>query len=129
MLVYALIIWHEQTKLDLWPFDLLHATFLWNHIPKIVSGLSPLDIISHIQVSSYHSSMLCLTNCFQQLPSLLAKILNWRSGHNFGSCIPVFLTSLGDSIFTREQINHIQSVRRIPNSTNSCEYGITKNDT
>jgi len=58
MLLHALIMWPHKTKIDLWPLALSHAEYLWNHIPKHDSGMSPLDIFS----GSSHT-MHILRNC------------------------------------------------------------------
>ena len=44
MLIHAMIHWPEETSLDLWPFAIQYAVFLWNRMPKEDSGLSPIEI-------------------------------------------------------------------------------------
>ena len=44
LLLHALIHWPEQTTLDLWPFAVDYAVFLWNRMPREKSKMSPLEI-------------------------------------------------------------------------------------
>ena len=47
MLIHMCLHWPDQsTELDLWPFALTYACWLWNRIPSPSSGLSPLEIFS-----------------------------------------------------------------------------------
>jgi hypothetical protein len=44
MLLYSMLHWPEETTLDLWPFAIDYAVYLWNRIPCEKSGLSPLEL-------------------------------------------------------------------------------------
>jgi hypothetical protein len=44
MLLHAMIHWPDETSLDLWPFAVDYAVYLWNLIPREKSGLSPTEI-------------------------------------------------------------------------------------
>ena len=44
MLIHAMIHWPEETSLDLWPFAIQYAVFLYNRMPKEDSGLSPIEV-------------------------------------------------------------------------------------
>ena len=44
MILHAMIHWPEQTSLDLWPFAVDYAVFLWNRMPREKSGVSPLEL-------------------------------------------------------------------------------------
>ena len=44
MLIRAMLHWHEETSLDLWPFAIQYAVFLYNRMPKEASSLSPIEI-------------------------------------------------------------------------------------
>ena len=44
MLLHAMLHWPEQTTLDLWPFAVDYAVFLWNRMPRERSKVSPLEI-------------------------------------------------------------------------------------
>ena len=43
LLVHLLIHWPTEFKADLWPFAMEHAVYLWNHLPKESTGLSPFE--------------------------------------------------------------------------------------
>ena len=44
MLLHAMLHWPEQTTLDLWPFAVDYAVFLWNRMPREKSQISPLEL-------------------------------------------------------------------------------------
>ena len=44
MLIHAMLHWPEETSLDLWPFAIQYAAYLYNRMPKEASGLSPIEI-------------------------------------------------------------------------------------
>ena len=44
MLLHSMIHWPEQTTLDLWPFAVDYAVFLWNRMPREKSKVSPLEL-------------------------------------------------------------------------------------
>eukprot|EP00957_Ditylum_brightwellii_P086595 6588831-Ditylum_brightwellii.AAC.1 len=46
MLLHAAIYWPDKTDFLCWPFALQYAADLWNHMPDIQSGLSPIDKFS-----------------------------------------------------------------------------------
>eukprot|EP00957_Ditylum_brightwellii_P081334 6186944-Ditylum_brightwellii.AAC.1 len=46
MLLHTVIYWPEASYLMLRPFALQHAVDLWNNMPSMNIGLSPLDIFS-----------------------------------------------------------------------------------
>eukprot|EP00957_Ditylum_brightwellii_P158326 12051599-Ditylum_brightwellii.AAC.1 len=46
MLLHAAIYWPDVTDLMLWPFALQYAVEIWNAMPDVNTGLSPLDIFS-----------------------------------------------------------------------------------
>jgi hypothetical protein len=35
--------WPDRAKLDLWPFALEHAVYIWNHLPKKDSLIAPVE--------------------------------------------------------------------------------------
>ena len=39
MLINAMLHWPEETSLDLWPFAIQYAVYLYNRMPKEASGL------------------------------------------------------------------------------------------
>ena len=44
ILLHVMIHWPEQTSLDMWPFAVDYATFIWNKLPRGPSNLSPEEI-------------------------------------------------------------------------------------
>ncbi len=46
MMLHAMIHWPEQSDTKLWAFALDHAVWLWNHIPKRGTLLSPYEIFT-----------------------------------------------------------------------------------
>lgn len=53
MLLHAMIHWPGQVDLNLWPFAVEYAVYLWNHIPRMDSNLSPAEVFfsSHAEKS------------------------------------------------------------------------------
>ena len=43
MMLELLIHWPKEFRADLWPFAMEHAVYLWNHIPRDDTGLSPFE--------------------------------------------------------------------------------------
>ncbi len=54
MMLHAVIHWPDRANLELWPFALEHAVYLWNNLPKKTSRLAPLEIFGSTQFSSYN---------------------------------------------------------------------------
>jgi len=47
LLLHAALHWPEQVNLELWPFALEHAVWLWNHVPRDDhSRLAPIEIFT-----------------------------------------------------------------------------------
>ena len=46
MLLNSILHWPDSVNLELWPFALEHAVFLWNHIPRKDLRLSPLELFT-----------------------------------------------------------------------------------
>ena len=44
IMIHALIHWPEHVSMDLWPFAIKYAVYLWNRMPRKQSGLSPLEV-------------------------------------------------------------------------------------
>jgi hypothetical protein len=49
MLLHALIHWPETTTLDLWPFAIQFAVYIWNNTPKRTHGLTPVEIFTGVR--------------------------------------------------------------------------------
>jgi len=46
MLLHAAVHWPAAANIQLWPFALEHAVYLWNILPDTMTRLSPLELIS-----------------------------------------------------------------------------------
>jgi hypothetical protein len=46
MMLHAAIHWPEMSEPSQWPMAVLHAVFLYNHVPGLRTGLSPHDLFS-----------------------------------------------------------------------------------
>ena len=44
MLLHAAIHWPQQVNLDLWPFAMDYAVYLWNRMPRKDTGIAPIEI-------------------------------------------------------------------------------------
>ena len=44
MLLHAMVHWPGAVSLELWPFAVDYAVYLWNHIPRKDTGLAPIEI-------------------------------------------------------------------------------------
>ena len=53
MMLHEIIMWPDQANLELWPFALNQAVFIWNHLPKEEGGMSPVELLSNTKVSDY----------------------------------------------------------------------------
>ena len=53
MLLNATLLWPDQANLELWPFAMIHAVYLWNHIPRHDSLQAPIELFSSTKFSSY----------------------------------------------------------------------------
>ena len=46
MLLHSAIHWPDMANTTLWPMAVSHAVFIWNRVPSLSTGLSPLDLFS-----------------------------------------------------------------------------------
>jgi hypothetical protein len=46
MMIHAAIHWPETADAQLWPMAVKHAVFLWNRMPSLKNGLSPIDVFT-----------------------------------------------------------------------------------
>ena len=44
IMIHALLHWPDHVNMDLWPFAINYAVYLWNRMPRKQSGLSPLEV-------------------------------------------------------------------------------------
>lgn len=53
MLLHSVIHWPDQADLELWPFALEYAVYLWNNLPNRESLLAPMEVFSSSKFVSY----------------------------------------------------------------------------
>jgi hypothetical protein len=46
MMLHMALRWPGYANQDLWPMAMCHAVHLWNHTPKMTTGLAPVEIFS-----------------------------------------------------------------------------------
>lgn len=46
MMLHAAIHWPDMADASLWPMAVAHAVYLFNHVPHIETGLSPVDVFT-----------------------------------------------------------------------------------
>ena len=46
MLLHAILHWPESANLELWPFAMAHAVYLWNHMPRKDIKKSPFELFT-----------------------------------------------------------------------------------
>jgi hypothetical protein len=64
MLLHMSLHWPEQADLELWPFALEHAAYLWNHLPRLDTRLAPQELYtSSLFVSYDHLARLHTFGC------------------------------------------------------------------
>jgi hypothetical protein len=44
MMLHALLHWPDEVELDIWPFAMDHAVYLWNHLPNARTGIAPVEL-------------------------------------------------------------------------------------
>ena len=53
MMLHAVIHWPTEADLELWPFAMKHAVYMWNRMPSKESRLAPLEIFSRSHFQKY----------------------------------------------------------------------------
>jgi hypothetical protein len=53
MLLHMSLHWPEQAGLELWPFALEHAAYVWNHLPRADTHLAPQELYTGSLFFSY----------------------------------------------------------------------------
>mgnify|MGYP000400032102 CR=1 FL=1 len=53
MMLHQDLQWPSEARLDLWPFALDHAVYLWNHMPQRESRLAPIEIFGSTRFADY----------------------------------------------------------------------------
>ena len=46
MMIHAAMHWPEQDNQSLWPLAVSHTAFLYNHTPRLKTGIVPIEIFS-----------------------------------------------------------------------------------
>ena len=47
MIIHMCLHWPDQsTETDLWPFALTYASWIWNRLPSVSSGFSPMELFT-----------------------------------------------------------------------------------
>ena len=62
ILLHQVLHWPKASHLELWPFAVEHAVFLWNNLPRKDTKLSPLEIFSQVKVDCYNASRMGMSN-------------------------------------------------------------------
>jgi hypothetical protein len=44
MLIHLVIHWPQLAQVDLWPYAILYAVWIWNNMPNAGADLSPIEI-------------------------------------------------------------------------------------
>ena len=53
MLLHSILHWPESTDLELWPFAIDYAVYLWNHMAQRSSLMAPTELYSSVKLPSY----------------------------------------------------------------------------
>ena len=53
MLLHAILMWPDQADITLWPFDMDHAVYVWNHLPKADTRLTPDELLTKVRNTNY----------------------------------------------------------------------------
>ena len=82
MLLHAFIMWPDQVNLELWPFAMEHAVYIWNNLPNKQMRIAPLEIFTASHFANYdHLNYLHIWGCPAYVldPKLQdrKKILKW----------------------------------------------------
>ena len=93
MMLHAILLWPETINLELWPFAIKHAAYLWNNMRQKDTLLSPMLELSHRVACFIHMFgdahvMFLIPNCknqhmvnfSRQHSSMVGRILNLDLG-------------------------------------------------
>jgi len=83
MLLHATIMWPDQANLELWPFAMDHAVYIYNNVPRIDNNKSSVELFSSTLLKDYaHLNRLHVFGCPAYVldPTLQDghKIPKWR---------------------------------------------------
>jgi len=64
MILHQILHWPDSSNLELWPFAMEHAVYVWNNLPKKGIRLAPVEIHSRSKFPNYdHLSSLAVWGC------------------------------------------------------------------
>jgi hypothetical protein len=49
MLLHAALHWPDEVNMQLWPFAIEYAVYLWNRVPKYPNGIAPIEIFYSVK--------------------------------------------------------------------------------
>ena len=117
-----MIHWPEEVSLNLWPFAIQYAVFLWNRMPKEKSGLSPLEIF--FKTKSDHQELRA-AKCFRCPAYVLdpkiqdgRKLRRWSPRSHMGQF-------LGRS---REHSSSVGLIRHLKSGGVSAQFHVVYDD-
>ena len=94
MLLHSTLMWPDQANLELWPYAMNQAVYIYNRTPKSDSGLAPVELFSRTKFSSYdHLQRLHVFGCpvFVLDPKLQdgKRIPKWKARFRRGQYLGV----------------------------------------
>jgi hypothetical protein len=113
MMLHAAICWLDMADSSLWPLAMEYAVYIYNHTPKMESGVAPIDIFSRTTVPREHLKDLLVWGCptYVLNPKLQdgKKIPRWKLrsrcgvflgfGDKYSSSVPLVLNATKHNIF------------------------------
>ena len=63
MMIHAAIHWPEEYNMNLWPFAMDYAAFLYNHTPTVKSGRAPVEKLCNIELNCKHINRARVWGC------------------------------------------------------------------
>jgi hypothetical protein len=83
MMLHFTLHWPQEARLDLWPFAVDYAVWLWNHLPDTTTRLSPIEFFTKTTFPDHrHLQRISVFGCpvFVLYPTLqdAKKLLKWQ---------------------------------------------------
>jgi hypothetical protein len=63
MLLHISIHWLEAFSMDLWPFAMDYAVFIYNHTPRTVDGIAPIEHMGNCYMNCKHLARCKVFGC------------------------------------------------------------------
>ena len=112
MMLHAAICWPDMADSSLWPLAMEYAVYIYNHTPKMESGVAPIDIFSRTTVPRQRLKDLHVWGCPTYIldPKLQdgKKIPRWKPrshrgvflgfGDKYASSVPLVLNATTHNI-------------------------------